>query len=200
MTRMIAALFLFFSISATANAQTDPEAASDFIVTLGQRAVEVLRDQSISLEDRESKLRAIVGESFDVRTIGRFVLNDGWDKANAEEREEYLELFADYVLQVYTQRLGGYSGQQLEIESSKAHKDRDAVVATRIVQEGSDPMSIQWLVRQSDKGMRILDVIIDGKSLALTQRKEFEAIIAREQVSGLLNLLRLKVSKYSAQS
>lgn len=200
MTRVIAALFLFFSLSTASSAQTNPDAAAEFIATLGEKAVEILRDQSISLEDREIKLRAIVGDSFDVQTIGRFVLNDGWDKASAEEREEYLELFADYVLQVYTQRLGGYSGQQLEIESSKTHKDRDAVVATRIIQEGSDPMSIQWLVRQSDKGMRILDVIIDGKSLALAQRTEFAAILAREQVSGLLNLLRLKVSKYSAQS
>ena len=72
------------------------------------------------------------------------------------------------------------------------------------MQEGSDNIDVKWLVRDGDsdssKGMRILDVIVDGKSLALAQRKEFTNIIAREKMSGLLNLLRLKVSKYSAQS
>ena len=200
MSRLIALVFAFLLFPAVAFAQTAPEQAAAFIENLGQRAVDVLRDQSISLEERESKLRGIVHESFDVEVIGRFVLADFWKTADAEERDEFLSLFSDYVLQTYSQRLGGYSGQTLRIDDSRSHRDKDAVVETTIVQNGSDPTGVSWLVRDTDNGLRILDVIVEGKSLALAQKKEFASILAREKMPGLLQLLRLKTSKYSVQS
>jgi phospholipid transport system substrate-binding protein len=204
MFRLSTALFVLFLFPSVASAQTDPQAAARFISELGDKAVEVLQDQSTTLESREERLRGIVAESMDISTIGEFAVGKSWDRASQDEKEEYMELFSVYLLQIYTQRLGGYTGQTLQIDSSSAYKGRDAVVETTIVQEGSDNINVKWLVRDSDgdstKGMRILDVIVDGKSLALAQRKEFTNIIAREKMSGLLNLLRLKVSKYSAQS
>jgi phospholipid transport system substrate-binding protein len=204
MIRLSTALFVLFLFPSVASAQTDPDAAARFISKLGDKAVDVLQDQSTSLESREERLRGIVAESLDIKTIGEFAVGKSWDRASDEEKEEYMELFSVYLLQIYTQRLGGYTGQTLQIDASSSYKDRDAVVETTIVQEGSDNIDVKWLVRDGDsdssKGMRILDVIVDGKSLALAQRKEFTNIIAREKMSGLLNLLRLKVSKYSAQS
>ena len=204
MFRLSTALFVLFLFPSVASAQTDPQAAARFISELGDKAVEVLQDQSTTLESREERLRGIVAESLDISTIGEFAVGKSWDRASQDEKEEYMELFSVYLLQIYTQRLGGYTGQTLQIDSSSAYKGRDAVVETTIVQEGSDNINVKWLVRDSDgdstKGMRILDVIVDGKSLALAQRKEFTNIIAPEKMSGLLNLLRLKVSKYSAQS
>jgi len=204
MFRLSTALFVLFLFPSVASAQTDPQAAARFISELGDKAVEVLQDQSTTLESREERLRGIVAESMDISTIGEFAVGKSWDRASQDEKEEYMELFSVYLLQIYTQRLGGYTGQTLQIDASSAYKGRDAVVETTIVQEGSDNINVKWLVRDSDgdstKGMRILDVIVDGKSLALAQRKEFTNIIAREKMSGLLNLLRLKVSKYSAQS
>ncbi|NMM46011.1 ABC transporter substrate-binding protein [Rhodospirillaceae bacterium KN72] len=200
MSRLIALVFAFLLVPVVAFAQTEPEQAAEFIENLGQRAVDVLRDQSITLEERESKLRGIVHESFDVEVIGRFVLADFWKTADADERDEFLVLFSDYVLQTYSQRLGGYSGQTLRIDDSRSHRDKDAVVETTIIQDGTDPTGVSWLVRDTDKGLRILDVIVEGKSLALAQKKEFSSILAREKMPGLLQLLRLKTSKYSVQS
>ncbi|MDW3207461.1 MAG: ABC transporter substrate-binding protein [Alphaproteobacteria bacterium] len=199
MPRMIAAIFALFLLPATALAETPPDEAAAFIEGLGDRAVEVLQDQSISLEEREAKLRDIVAGSFEVQEIGRFVLDKAWERASAEERSEYLDLFSNYVLQTYTKRLGGYSGQTLTIEEAKVYRERLALVSTRIVQEGTDDIKIDWLVRKRDNAIRILDVVIDGKSMTLTQKREFASIIAREDIGGLLQLLRLKISKYSAQ-
>lgn len=200
MRRLIPFFFALLIVPFQASAQTDPEAAEKFISGLGGKAVEVLRDQSISLAEREQALTEIVANSFDVRLIGKFVLGKAWDGATTEERDEYLDLFSAYVLQSYTQRLGGYSGQELRIDGSREHKNKDAVVSTTILQDGGDPIEVDWLVRDTDNGMRILDVVIGGRSLTLAQKKEFESVIAREKLSGLLQLLRLKVSKYSVQS
>lgn len=198
MKSLLFALLLLLPFAA--QAQTDPDEARAFIADLSEQAVEVLRDQSMDLEAREAKLRDLVGNSFNVNVIGRFVLDEYWETATAEERDEYLSLFSDYMLQTYTRRLGGYSGQTLRIDGAQRHRDRDAVVDSTILQDGSDNIGIKWLVRRTSEGLRVLDVIMDGKSLALTQRREFSAILAREEMAGLLQLLRLKVSKYSVES
>lgn len=200
MRRLILAFAVMLLLPSPAFSQTPPDEAAQFISSLSESAVAVLRDQSISLDQREQQLREIVSQNFNVRVIGKYVLGDAWDQTSEDERAEYLNLFSSYVLQTYTQRLGGYSGQTLRVDSSKQHREKDALVSTTIIQDGSDPIAIAWLVRNTKDGMRILDVVIDGKSLALAQKKEFQTIVARDKVSGLLQLLRLKVSKFSAQS
>jgi phospholipid transport system substrate-binding protein len=196
--RLLITLCLLFPFAA--QAQTDPDEARAFIAELSASAVEVLRDQSMDLAAREVRLREIVGDSFSVGVIGRFVLADHWDNATEGEREEYLELFSEYMLQTYTRRLGGYSGQTLQVNGATTHRERDAVVDTTILQDGAENIGIKWLVRQTDAGLRVLDVILDGKSLARTQRREFQNILAREEMAGLLQLLRLKVSQYTVES
>lgn len=200
MRRLIFAFFVMLLLPSPALSQTSPDEAAQFISSLSENAVSILRDQSISLDQREQQLRDIVAKSFNVRVIGKYVLGDAWKQTNEDERAEYLNLFSSYVLQTYTQRLGGYSGQTLRVDESKQHREKDALVSTTIVQEGSDSIAVGWLVRKTNDGMRILDVVIDGKSLALAQKKEFQTIVARDKVAGLLQLLRLKVSKFSAQS
>lgn len=199
MPRLLAGLLGLFMLPLTAFAETPPEEASAFIEGLGARAVEVLRNQDISLEEREAELREIVADSFDVHQIGRFVLDQAWESASEAERNEYLSLFSDYVLQTYTKRLGGYSGQTLRIDEASVYRERLALVKTTIVQEGGDDIRINWLVRKKEDVLRILDVVVDGKSMTLAQKNEFKAIIQREKISGLIQLLRLKVSKFSAE-
>lgn len=200
MLRVLPVLFLILCVPMQVSAQTDPHKAAEFINQLGGEAVEVLRDQSMTLAQREDALSDIVSKNFDVNLIGKYVLGDAWDTASPEQRDEYLDLFTTYVLKNYTQRLGGYSGQTLKIDGSRDYKGRDAVVSTTILQDGGDPINVAWLVRETNQGLRILDVIVGGKSLTLAQKKEFQSVIAREDLTGLLQLLRIKVSKYSVQS
>jgi len=208
MRALIAAFALIFAVSTAANAQSsseprviDPDAAAAFIEAIGEKAVEILRNQDITLEEREAQLRDIVEESFNFRAIGRFALGSAtWDAASEAEQAEYLNLFSTFLLQSYTRRFGGYSGQTLVINEASQHRDRDALVVTTIEQDGAEPTGVTWLVRETSNGPRILDVIIEGTSMALTQKREFESILAREQLAGLLELLRLRITRFSAES
>lgn len=200
MLRTAATLLFCLFLPLSAAAQADPDEARSFITSLGDKAVEILRNQDVSLDAREAELRAVVAESFDVQTIGRFVLGDAWKTASEAERADYLALYEDYTVQTYTQRLGGYSGQTLTIKDAKARNERQVVVDTVIEQDGAEDIPIRWLVLATNDGMRILDVVIDGSSLARAQRKEFAAIVAKQKLGGLLQLMRLQVSKFAAQS
>lgn len=200
MRRLIALLFAVLAFPTVAAAQTSPEDARAFVKQISARAVIVLSDQSASLEAREAEMRSIVAENVDFTTIARFVLGESWKTATESERTEYLKLFRAFLLETYARRFGGYSGQTLRIDGAKTHGERSAAVETTILQDGGDDLRVVWLVANVDGEIKIRDIVLNGKSMALTQRSEFAAIIQRDEIGGLLQLLRLRVSKFSAQS
>jgi phospholipid transport system substrate-binding protein len=200
MRRFLILIFAFLAVPTVASAQTSPDAAREFVKDLSAQAVVVLSDQSMSLEAREARMRDIVAENVDFRTIGRFVLGDAWKDASNAERDEYLALFRAFLLETYARRFGGYSGQTLRIEEAKPHGEGNAVVQTTILQDGGEDIRVVWLVATVEGALKIRDIVLNGKSMALTQRSDFATIVRREQIGGLLQLLRLRVSKFSAQS
>lgn len=200
MRRFISLLFAFLALPTVAMAQTSPDDARTFVKQISAKAVVVLSDQSMSLEAREAEMRSIVAENVDFKTIARFVLGDSWKQASEGERTEYLKLFRAFLLETYARRFGGYSGQTLRIDSSKPHGKKSAAVETTILQDGGDNMRVVWLVADVEGEIKIRDIVLNGKSMAVTQRSDFAAIIQRDKIAGLLQLLRLRVSKFSAQS
>ena len=98
---------LFAALSA-ASAQQAPAA---FVQELGDRTIEVLTNESYSDEVRMSHYRALLRDGFAVKTIGRFALGRHWRTATPEMREEYLGLFEEFVLDIYSKRLDGFAGE-----------------------------------------------------------------------------------------
>ena len=111
LSRLIVLSLLFCAVAfqpAVAADKTSPEEASKFIQELGNSAVTLLADKAIPLSDREAKIRDLLRKNFDLTTIGRFVLSKNWRTATPDQREEYLNLFSEFVVRTYAVRLGGY--------------------------------------------------------------------------------------------
>lgn len=196
------ALGLFFSFTAAlpAVAATSPAEARQFIQNLGDQAVKTLSDKSIPLSQREADIRALLKKNFDLKTIGRFVLSRYWRQATPDQRSEYMNLFTEYVLRTYARRLGAYGNETFKITSSRPLGSRDAIVDTQIQQRsGGQPITAGWRVRDTDNEYKIIDVVVEGVSMAATQRSEFDSIVQRQGISGLIETLRAKVSTFSAQ-
>ena len=201
---LMALLGLLLSLPATpiaaASQKTSPEEAAKFLDQLGIEALKLLSAQNGSLEDREAKVRALLSRNFDLQKIGRFVMGKAWPKASPDQREEYLALFSEYVIANFSRRLGGYSGERFRIVKTGPMGKRDAVVVTEISRPGAPPLVAGWRVRAYPEGHKVLDVIVDGISIITTQRSEFAAVVQRQGVSGLIETLRLQVTKFSAQA
>jgi phospholipid transport system substrate-binding protein len=197
-------LGLFVSVTAAhpaAAANTSPAEARKFIQKLGDEAVKVLSDKSIPLSKREADIRTLLRKNFDLETIGRFVLSRYWRTATPDQRSEYMSLFSEYVLKTYARRLGAYSNEQFNITSAKPLGSRDAIVLTQITQQaGGQPITAGWRVRDTDNSYKIIDVMVEGVSMAAAQRSEFDSIIQKQGLSGLIEILRAKVSAFSARS
>ena len=165
---------------------------------MGDQAIQVLQTPDLTLEQREGRFRAILRQGFDVDFIGRFVIGNHWRKASAQQKADYQQLFAEYIVQIYAGRFGGYAGEKLTIAEEKPAGKKDVVVRTRIDRPSGSPINADWRVRVTDGRYRIIDVIVQGVSMVMTHRQEFAALIKRNGVDGLIQLLHARVDKLPA--
>jgi phospholipid transport system substrate-binding protein len=169
--------------------------ATAFMNGLWNHALELLNNKT-PVTQRQAQFRALFHNDFDSPGIARFVLGRYWRTATAEEQKEFLKLFDDYVVFVYTARLSDFSGEQFKINGSRL--DADAViVSTDVITPGApQPLKIDWRLVNDDGAYKISDVIVEGVSMAVTQRSEFASVIQRHggQVQGLIDLMRQKTA------
>jgi phospholipid transport system substrate-binding protein len=190
---LIAACFLILGIlmpARPAAAAADPAAV---ITNLGNQALEVL-GKNVNANTRVARFRQLFSEDFDVPGIARFVLGRYWRVATPAQQQDFVTLFANYIALAYSDRLAEYSGETLRVTGSRAAPDGSVVSSEIVRPNGAPPAKIDWLLTQHDGAYKISDVIVEGVSMAVTQRSEFASVIQRNggQVQGLITALRQK--------
>ncbi len=168
------------------------EDAAAFVRDFGDRGIAVLADRSLSDEERRDQFHVFFSSRFAVDAISRFALGKHWNKANEQERAEYRRVFEDYIVAIYARRLGNYAGETLKIGAGRLETPQAAAVNSRILRSEGKPIDIVWRLRRRDGSWRIVDIVVEGVSLAITQRSEFNAVIRSSggNIKGLLARLR----------
>lgn len=164
-----------------------------FIQSLGDRAIAVIANKTITATQRSDKFRQILQDSFDLMTIGRFVIGRSWNAATAAQQQEYMKLFEALVIKSYGDRLTLYTGEGFQVMSTRSESEKDFIVGSQITHpDGSQPTVIDWRVRQKNGKFGVIDVVVEGVSLSVTQRQEYSAVIQRNggQIDPLLALMR----------
>jgi len=173
-----------------------------FIGKLGQDAIGMLSNQSITLDQRHAGFAKLFNENFDLKTIGHFALGRHWREASEQQQQEYQQLFEKMVVAVYTQRFDNYAGQQFEVKGSTPVDGAaaDTLVHSQIVQTGgAPPVAVDWRVRDEGGGhYKIIDVMVEGVSMTVTQRSEFDSIVAQSGIDGLLQNIQQRVANPAA--
>ena len=197
MTRrsLLTSLFvLIATASLAAPPPVNPADAAAFMNQLWNRAVEVLNNKA-DPPVREAQFRQLFHEDFDPG-IARFVLGRYWRKASEEEQQEFVKLFEDYVVFVYTARFANFGGETIKIRGSRSDGD-GVIVSTDVISPGSaSPLRIDWRLVTDNSGYKINDVIVEGVSMMVTQRSEFASVVQRNggQLRGLIDLMREKTA------
>jgi phospholipid transport system substrate-binding protein len=195
MARFWAQFFGVFLAVAIITAPAQLPAADDavgFISDLGRRTVQILAAKAPENE-REAKIRAIFEEGFDIPTISRFVLGGCWRTASEAQRQDFVALFEAYVIHAYAVRFNDYGGEQLKVTAARAEDPDSSIVQSIITRpSGAPPIKVDWRVNKTPKGLKLTDVVVEGVSMAVTQRQEFASVIQRNggQIDALLKLLR----------
>ena len=178
--------------------QSAMTAQARFIQSLGDRAISILADKTITEEVRSTQFRNMLRDSFDLTTIARFVLGrNSWATATPAQQKEYMELFEALVVKTYSDRFALYTGEGFKVRSSAPEGDRDVIVNSAITRpDGSPGTNVVWRVREKDGKMGILDVVVEGVSMSVTQRQEYSSVIQRNggNIEALLTLMRERVA------
>jgi phospholipid transport system substrate-binding protein len=167
--------------------------AGKFIQDLGDKALAILSDKSITAEQRNEKFRHMMHDSFDLATIGRFVIGRNWHAATPEQQKEYMKLFEQLVVKTYSDRFALYTGEGFRARAVTPEGDRDFIVNSDITHpDGSPPTAVDWRLRQKESKLGIIDVVVEGVSMSVTQRQEYSSVIERNggNIDGLLDVMR----------
>ena len=179
---------------------TTKAGAIQHIRVLGEQAFGALQRDDMSLEKREAVLADILSRGFALPLIARFVLGRYWRPATADQRDTYVELFGNFVIKSYSRHLGGFSGNSFDIVGAEPIGKSDFLVTTILHRESGPPFKAGWRVRLIDDEYKIIDVMVEGISMAVSQRQEFGSVLKRNGVERLLQILSAKVGRMPATS
>lgn len=178
----------FAGFGSRARAAADDAGAH--VASLIDRALKMLRSASKSEERREAEFHLLVNEYFDLPMIARLVLGRYWRMATAEQKQAFSSVFEVHIVKVYASQLAAYDDEEVVVRNVAARTERDTIVATEVWRHAKPPIAIDWLVRRSESGYRVIDVAAEGVSMLTTKRSEFAAVIEREGLDGLILRLR----------
>ena len=180
-------------------AESKEQAALALVKKIGDEAVATLADSSLSEEQKQDRFEKFLDSSFDMKRIGRFVLGQYWRDATDAQQSEFLSVFRDYMVSSYANQIGSYSGENLEIKDATSLNDKESLVHSLITRPNGPPIKLDWRIRKTDDGEKIVDVIIEGISMAQTHRSEFASVVSKPGVGveGLINKLKEQIKTAS---
>ena len=176
-------------------AEASAESARAFITELGKQTLDALQKSNAPAQ-RAAKMEDILRRGFDFPTIGRFVIGRYWNTASPQQREEYIKVFSDFVAKSYSRRLADEATiNGFNITNLRDLGEGDSLVQTAITRPSGPPLNYEWRVRDSGGGtMKIVDVVVEGVSLLVTQRADFTSVAGQNGMDGLIKTLRDKAA------
>jgi phospholipid transport system substrate-binding protein len=169
--------------------------AQEFVDDMAKNAVTFISSQSLTPEQKQEQFKALLEANYDMKTISRFAIGQYWRTASDAQKQEYQDLFKDMIVKVYSKRFSDYKGQAFNATGWQKDSDHDFLVNSEIVPaDGSAKIDVDWRVRETNGQFKVIDVIVAGVSMGLTQRSEFSAIIQRSggDIQALIDHLKIK--------
>ena len=190
---LIIALFLVLPLSSYGKTFEEEE---DFVNKFAVEAITILSDETLNENDRNNEFTNLVMSSIDINLISKFALSKSWKTATDEQKEAYINAFKKYFINSYANKLNQYSGERIIVSGSE-EAGKYIIVNSNIVREGTDTLkiSLKWRLLNKNGVIKIIDLNIEGISLVIAQREEFQSFLANND--GSLDALITKLISVS---
>ena len=171
-------LLLFFAISQTNSNFAYSISPDVFIQSTVNRASQIL-SENISKEEKINQLKVIAKETVDIRGVGLYSLGSARKNINNEQKNTYIDLFENYFLKSFSSRLAEYTNPEIEVNNKQILNNNYTIVNSVLIATDKRPeIKIDWRVyTKNPENPLIRDLIIEGLSLARTQKEEFASIL-----------------------
>ena len=191
--KKVLSILLLFCINTSNVYSIEPDV---FIQSTVNRASQIL-SKNISKEEKINQLKSIAKETVDIKGVGFYSLGSARKNLNDSQKIEYLKLFEDYFLKSFSSRLAEYTNPEIEVNDKKFLNENYTIVNSLLVGTSERPeVKIDWRVYTKDpENPLIRDLIIEGLSLARTQKEEFSSILNSND--GDINFLFKTLEEFS---
>ena len=187
--KLLTILIIFFSISSVSYS-IEPDI---FVQSTVNRASKLLGDD-ISKNEKIEKLKLIAKETVDIKGIGFYTLGSKRKSLNEKERDTYSKLFEEYFLKSFSSRLAEYTNPEIDVTSKEKLNNSYTIVNSVLKATKERPeINIDWRIYTKDPNNPLIrDLIIEGLSLARTQKEEFASVLSSNEnnIEALFKVLK----------
>jgi phospholipid transport system substrate-binding protein len=192
MNTFIKKIFFFISIIflLSSNSNSAESNAEAFVLKLTDEAKIIFNDKSLNKDSRLKKLNDLSSKYLDLDALAGYTLGDYREKATNSERENFNKLFREYFIKNMSSKLNDFADQDLKVVDSKKINENNIIVSTKIFsKKDAQEIAVEWRIFTKDSKLLARDLVVEGLSLARTQKEEFASIIASKGFVGVITAL-----------
>ena len=161
-------------------------------------ALPILRDKATPVEQRRRELRELLEKHFDFGDMARIALGYHWRELSQTQRAQFTQLFTAFIENAYLSKIQDYSGQRVAVLGQNPEGQGFARVKSEIVQEGKQPIKVDYLLRDMGGDWRIYDVTVDAISIIANYRNQFNRVINDQGFAKLMSDMKAKQQQLQA--
>ncbi len=190
---LVAALSCVWALGA--QAAVDAAKAEAFVKGVTEDGIENIINANIPQAEKDKRFAKLFNSALDIQFIGQFVLGRYWRTATAEQRQEFIDAYRELNVQTWSKRFDEFKGRNFIFKGTDASNSANQIfVNSTVPMEQGEPAKVVWRVKQIGNEFKIVDIIIENVSLAITARNEYTAFIKQspDGVAGLIKNLQEK--------
>ena len=195
MKKIITFLFLIITICSTSVFAFEKKAET-FVLETTKNAKSIILDSSLNENQKRTKLEKLALDAVDVAGLARYTLGEEAKNLSDKQISEFVSTFKIFFSKNISNKLKDYSDQNVKVVGSKKISENYVLVDSKIVStKDKQEISVEWRVFLIDNKLIIRDLVVEGLSLARTQREEFSSIIANKGFTALIQSLKEYIAK-----
>ena len=182
----------------SASATVDAGQAKAFVEKVTQEGLVDIINSNVSQQEKDRRFEKLFNEALDLKFIGQFVLGRYWRTATPEQKKEFIEVYRQLNVKTWSKRFDEFRGKKFIFNGTSPSSSANQIfVNSSVPMDQGNPASVVWRVKQSGNSFKIVDIIIEHVSLAITARNEYTAFIKKSPngIDGLIKDLKAKVQQ-----
>ena len=190
---VLAALMMF---GTAAQAEVDSAAAEKFVKNVTTQGIEEIINANVSQAEKDARFAKLFNQALDLDFIGQFVLGRNWRTATPEQRKEFIQTYRQLNISTWSKRFDEFKGKEFVFKGTTPSNSKGQIFVNSVVpMNQGEPAKVVWRVKEKAGQYRIVDIIIENVSLAITARNEYTAFIKNNPggIDALIANLKTKI-------
>ena len=185
-------------LSGTVRAEVDAQGAQKFVEKVTSDGIEQIINANVSQAEKDKRFEKLFNSALDLDFIGKFVLGRNWRTATPAQRKAFIQVYRELNDKTWSKRFDEFKGKAFVFTGTTPSSSAGQVYVDSTVNMGEgEPAKVKWRVRQEGKSFKIVDIVIENVSLAITARNEYSGFIKNNPggVDALIKDLQNKVKQ-----